>query len=39
MNTMEDILSFVVGLWIIIILFITCPIWFLPVAIYYGVKG
>ena len=39
MYDFEDVMYLVVGIWIIIVLFITCPIWFLPVAIYKRIKG
>jgi hypothetical protein len=39
MNDFEDVVHFIIGIWLFIILVVTCPIWFLPVAIYKVIKG
>ncbi len=34
----EDFLIYILGIWIAIILFITCPLWFIPYTIYARLK-
>lgn len=39
MNTGVDIFDCVVGLWVVIFLFITCPLWGIPYVIYNRIKN
>ena len=36
---MEEMISFVVGLWVSIILFVTFPVWGVPYIIFQRVKN
>ncbi len=35
----DEIFDYVIGIWVAIILFITCPIWGLPYVVYHRLKN
>lgn len=39
MMDFEDFLIYILGIWIAIILFITCPLWAIPYIVYRKLKG
>lgn len=39
MMDFEDVLIYILGIWGVIILFITCPLWGIPYIIYTKLKG
>lgn len=35
----EEVIYYVIGLWVSIILFITCPLWGIPYILYKRIKN
>ena len=39
MQELQEAIDFFVGLWVCLVLFVTCPVWGVPYIIYQRVKN